>query len=90
MGDLRNKMRKLLQEEAERLARLRSAKANSPPVAPTLRCDGCGMDGQDHWRPDGTFIRLFSIPNEKGWGRPRIYCEGCLERMAGMSPNVFP
>jgi len=48
------------------------------------------MDGQDHWRPDGTFLRLFSIPNEKGWGRPRIYCEGCLERMAGMTPNVFP
>jgi hypothetical protein len=87
VGDLRNEMRKLDQAEAERLSRLRSAKANSPPPPPTLRCDGCGIDGKDHWTADGKFIRLFSIPNEKGWGRGKVFCEFCLEQHTGLNPN---
>lgn len=88
MGDLRNKMRKLLQEEAERQIRLRLAKARERPVPP-LKCHGCGLEGIHHSKPDGTFIRLFAVPNEKGWGPGKIVCENCLEAQTGMKPNGF-
>lgn len=89
MGDLRNKMRKRQQQDAERLMRLRIEKARerSPP---TLKCDGCGMVADKHWTKEGKFIRLFAIANEKGWGQGKVYCEFCLEQHTGMNPNGLP
>ena len=94
MGDLRNKIRKLQQEEADKrrmaaLAAYYGPPTPSPNQPPTLRCDGCGLDGSDHWKKDGTFIRLFAVSGDR-WGTGKVYCERCLERETGMKPNAIP
>ena len=72
MGDLRNKMRKLEQAEAERRARLRSAKAHSPSPPPTLRCDGCGMDGRDRESEGREIHPALCHPEREGLGSGKI------------------
>ncbi len=89
MGDLRNKIAKVMRAEAERRTLLASSRDREPKRL-TLRCDGCRMDGKDHWRKDGTFIRLFSFPSEKGWGPGTVYCEFCVEHHTGMNPHALP
>ena len=84
MGDLRNKIRKLQQAEGERRMRARWSVSRSPLSPP--KCDGCGFDGRDQSRPDGTFVRLYSMPGDRWWKPNRIYCEFCLERLTGKKP----
>ena len=89
MDHLPNKRRKAHREEGELQNRLRYAGTKSP-TRPPLVCDGCGMDGSDHWKKDGTFIRLFSISGNNSWEQGRIVCEYCLQRLIGMDPNAIP
>ena len=85
MGDLRNKIRKLQQAEGERLARMRlSASRNPAPTSPI--CGGCGLDSHNQWKPDGTFVRLFSVSGDH-WDTAKLYCECCLERLTGEKPD---
>lgn len=92
MGDPRNKIRKALEREADKRAMTALAGYYGPPKPPankppTMRCDGCGMDGADHWKSGGEFIRLFSLSGHSRWDDTRIFCEHCLERETGMKPN---
>ena len=91
MGDARNKTAKVMGKEADkrRMAALSASLGTLPPKlrsSKTLRGDGCGMDGVDHWKPDGSFIRLFSVTADL-WDTGKIYCERCLEPHTGVKPN---
>ena len=85
MGDARNKIAKEMRDEAHRQSLLRDAKARERKPPP-IKCEGCGREGASQWRPDGTFIRFFSLDGQR-WEVCHIYCEFCLEPHTGMKPN---
>lgn len=94
MGDPRNKIRKLQEAEADQRRMAALAADYGPPTplptrSPTVRCEGCGIDGQEHWRSGGTFVRLFFVSGDH-WDPGKVYCEHCLEPLTGIKPDATP
>jgi hypothetical protein len=91
MGDMRNKTAKIQRAEEDRRGMDALLASLGPPERSpgSLKCAGCGLDEKDRSKPDGTFIRLYSIPGDRWWKYNRIYCEFCLERLTGETPYAL-
>ena len=87
MAHLPNKLRKEQRDEADRQRRLHSGSATDRTPPPALKCDACGREGGDQWKPGGEFIRFFAMSPTDRWGTGKIYCEFCLEPQTGIKPN---
>jgi hypothetical protein len=96
---MRNKITKLQRAEADKremAALLASLGGRPSPPSPlhkgslSLKCEGCGLDAKDQCRPDGTFIRLFSVAGDRWWKHHKICCEFCLERLTGKKFDGIP
>ena len=86
VGDPRNKIAKIMGAEGDkrRMAALQaSVLSSSPKGSPTIHCSGCGLDGRNQSRPNGTFVRFIVVPGDQWWHTGKIFCEFCLTRRTG-------